>query len=491
MKLPGRLGGKSQNSRKKKTRRKTKKAKGLQVTPLTWVLLVAIVVLVGGIGLLKWAETGTGQATLLSLGSEQAFQDVQNGVEAVLVQQFSGMQPGPAGMVQGGHDWPAPELGTTAQVRCRLVALDEETPYDQIQLDLEQALRKIGARVLWAQRIYPDKPRADQLHSNEEKDLLRVDIGVKGKPTHTLVFHRSEKRPPVIWGDQAGPPAWDHLQEHSGGPVVALVIDDWGNSRNEATRGLLKLPAPLTMAILPNLPYSRQFYLKATDLILPETSQRAHQSQGSQGRSHRLAAGCFVELHLGKKSVSVPSKRREVILHLPMEPQSYPETNPGANPLLVGMTSGEISNILDGALKNLPGVRGLNNHMGSAATSDQATMATLMDVLQKRDLFFVDSLTSSRSAAHGEALAAGVPTLRNRIFLDYDSENETTITANLEVLVRTARKKGFALGIGHPHRATMRVLAREIPRLQKLGIRFVTVSEMLALQKAPEMVENN
>ncbi len=487
MKLPGRLGGKPQNPRKKKTRQTRKKSQGMQVTPLTWVLLVAIVLLIGGIGLLKWAETGSGQATLLSLGSEQAYQDVQGGVEEILVQMFPRMQPGPASMVENGLDWPAPDLGPTAEVRCRLVALDSDAPYDQIQWELEQALHGMGARVLWAQRLYPDIPDADQLHANEDKDLLRMDLGVRGKPTHTLVFHRAGKTPPLTWGDQAGPTAWNLLQEQSNGPVVALVIDDWGNSRNEATRGMLRLPAPLTMAILPNLPYSRQYYLEGTELILPRAEQTAALSQNSAGRSQRLEAGCFVELRLGKtKVMAMPEKRREAILHLPMEPQGYPDTNPGANALLVGMNKQEISSILDVALKNLPDVRGLNNHMGSAATSDQPTMAILMDILKQRDLFFVDSLTSSRSAGHGEALAAGVPGLRNRIFLDYDSENEVTIAANLEVLVRTARKKGFAMGIGHPHVATWKVLAREIPRLQKLGVRFVTVSEMIALENDVE-----
>ncbi len=483
MKLPGRLGGKPKT---KKRRRGRKKGKGFQTTSLTWALLAAIVFLIGGIGLLKWTETGTGQATLLSLGSEQAFQDVQDRVESILAQQFPHMQLGSSAMVQGGYDWPAPEFGTTTHVRCRLVPVDGSSPYEKIQLDLERSLQKIGARILWGQRIYPDKPTKGRQHPNEEKDLLRVDIGVRGKPTHTLVIHRSRKIPPVIWGDQAGPSEWDRLLEESTAPVVALIIDDWGNTRNETTRGLLKLPVPLTMAILPNLPYSRQFYLEGTQLVLPEQGESIPEYKLSQGRSLRLDAGCFVELRLGGRSNSVPVKRREVMLHLPMEPQGYPKTNPGPNPLLVGMNRSEIVTLIDGALKNLPGVGGLNNHMGSAATSDQPTMAILMDILQSRDLFFVDSLTSSRSVAHGEALAAGVPSLRNRIFLDYDNKNEITIAANLEVLVRSARQKGFALGIGHPHRATWQVLARELPRLLDQGVRFVTVSEMMALKQAAE-----
>jgi polysaccharide deacetylase 2 family uncharacterized protein YibQ len=149
---------------------------------------------------------------------------------------------------------------------------------------------------------------------------------------------------------------------------------------------------------------------------------------------------------------------------------------------MVGMDEQAIGDRLDEALAALPTVTGVNNHMGSAATSDRPTMAALMQVLRGRDLLFIDSLTTSRSVAYAEAVKAGLPAAKNRIFLDYDSDNQVTIKANLEVLVQSARSSGFALGIGHPHRATAEVLAREIPRLVREGVRFVTVSEMLALR---------
>lgn len=50
--------------------------------------------------------------------------------------------------------------------------------------------------------------------------------------------------------------------------------------------------------------------------------------------------------------------------------------------------------------------------------------------------------------------------------------------------MQAARRTGFALGIGHPHPATADVLAREVPRLAAEGVRFVTVSEYLALKRA-------
>ncbi len=491
MKLPGFSGGKKKTTKKtsKKTsakRRKSKKKNGLHFTSLTWVLVVAIVVLMGGIGFLKWANTGTGQATLLTMGSDQAYGDVQNRIETLLVNHFAGFRPGEASSAND-YDWPAPELGAQAFVRCRLVPVSESDSFDRLQLELSKSLRPIGGRILWGQKIHPEVVGTGQRYLAAGDELLRLDIGVSGKPTHTLLLHREGEIPLVIWGNDSGPSAWDQFCARSQGPVVALVIDDWGNSRNQTTKGLLKLPAALTMAVLPNLPYSRQFSLENTSLFLP-TGQEMADLKGvklSPGRKLRLQAGCFVEMRLGKKKKSINNKRREVILHFPMEPRGYPKTNPGEKPLLVGMDQVTISILLDDKLKNLPGIKGLNNHMGSAATSDPATMKALMAVLIERGFFFLDSLTASGSVAYGMAREAGIPALRNRIFLDYESENETTITANLNVLVKSARNKGFAVGIGHPHPATLNVLAREIPRLQAEGVRFVTISEMLGLMNQP------
>ena len=76
----------------------------------------------------------------------------------------------------------------------------------------------------------------------------------------------------------------------------------------------------------------------------------------------------------------------------------------------------------------------------------------------------------------------GLATASNRIFLDYDNEDGERIRANLERLVTAARRTGFAVGICHPHAATAEVLAAEAARLAAQGVRFVTVSEFLALK---------
>ncbi len=459
-----------------------------------WLLGIAVVVVVAGIGLLKWVETRPGRAALLTLGSDKMYSEVQTAVEQALVTVLPNMPTGPASGTAGEPgdsgedlDWPVPRLGPGAAIRCRIVPVSGSITWWDLQQRVAAALDLAGARVLWGQRLYPARPGTDQIHPNEDKDLLRLDVGVTGRPTHTLMLYRQGTRPVIRWGDGQALTRWESLTADPR-PTIALVIDDWGNNTKAAASAILALDIPVTMSVLPGRPFSRHFALMGTELILPpkaDSGEIIHPgTAGTESAARRLAAGCPVEVQVGSKREPLLQRRREIILHLPMEPQGYPDQDPGPGALMVGMGAHEIEDLLDQDLKGLPHVAGLNNHMGSAATSDEKTMATLMGVLKKRDLFFLDSLTTARSVAYREARRAGVPALRNRTFLDYDLENPEQIRANLEVLVAAARKSGFAVGIGHPHPRTAEVLMSEIPRLQRQGIRFVTLSEMIALQRA-------
>ena len=458
------------------------------------LLGVLLVIVVAGIGLLKWAETRRGQAALLTLGSRKMYSEVQVAVEQALVTVLPNLPPGPAPGPDDPRrdpgddlDWPVPELGPGAAIRCRRVSVAGDLTWWALQQRLDEALEQAGARVLWGRRLVPERPGADQVRPNERKDLLRLDVGVPGRPTHTLVLYRAGTKPTIRWGAGRARTAWEALVSQQE-PTIALVIDDWGNNTSPPTARILGLDIPLTMSVLPGRPFTRHFALKSTDLVLPPTG--AGQGRASSTRDEagalRLAAGCPVEVRVGRSGERVLSRRREIILHLPMEPQGYPDKDPGPGALMVGMDEGGIDALLDRDLRGLPAVAGLNNHMGSAATSDPVTMAALMKVLKRRDLFFLDSLTTSRSVAYREARREGVRALRNRTFLDYDLDNPERIRHNLEVLAASARKHGFAVGIGHPHPVTAEVLAREIPRLEREGIRFVTLSELLALQDAAQ-----
>ena len=133
---------------------------------------MAVAVIVGGIGALKWAGTGQGRAVLLTLGSEQMYGDVQDAVDRALDETLPGFVAGPLAAIDAGgdgampeavrgrdFDWPAPELGTAAAIRCRQVVLPEGQSYWRAQRRIAEAVEEVGARVLWGERLYRPQRR--------------------------------------------------------------------------------------------------------------------------------------------------------------------------------------------------------------------------------------------------------------------------------------------------------------------------------------------
>ena len=217
-------------------------------------------------------------------------------------------------------------------------------------------------------------------------------------------------------------------------PRIAILIDDLGNDRAALDR-LARWPEQVAGAVLPQL-------------------------AGSAAAAEELARS-------GK----------EVLLHLPMEPRGFPGVRPGPGVVLVSQTDAEIRRTIADDLASVPRAAGVNNHMGSLATADRRVMGIVVSELARRRLFFVDSRTTDATVAAEAAAAGGVPCVSRRVFLD-DIQTEEAVTRSFELLVAKARAEGFALAIGHPHPATLSVRARELPQLDRFGVRLVQVSEL-------------
>lgn len=215
---------------------------------------------------------------------------------------------------------------------------------------------------------------------------------------------------------------------------IAIVIDDLGNDA-EALERIARWPFAVAGAVLPGLP-------------------------GSAGAARRLAAS-------GK----------EVLLHLPMEPDGYPLVAPGPGVVLRSDTDEAIAHTVIEDLASVPGAVGVNNHMGSAATADPRVMRAVVHVLAQRGLFFIDSRTTEATVARRVADEAAVPAVSRRVFLDA-VPSASAIERAFRELVAKAKKDGSALAIGHPHPATLELLERELPRVHEEGVALVPVSRL-------------
>jgi polysaccharide deacetylase 2 family uncharacterized protein YibQ len=214
---------------------------------------------------------------------------------------------------------------------------------------------------------------------------------------------------------------------------MALIIDDIGHSVSKARR-FLELDVPITFSILPRLAHSYQL---------------AHEI-------HRCG--------------------HETMLHQPMEPHNS-ILDPGPGSLYVGYKGPEITRILERNMASVPFAVGVNNHMGSRFTECQNEMSEVLRVVARNRLFYIDSLTSSRSKGYLAARRLHVAAARRDVFLD-NIASESYILSRLRSLERCAVLHGGAVGIGHPFPETARAIKRFLADRDP-GVSLVHVSSFL------------
>jgi hypothetical protein len=131
------------------------------------------------------------------------------------------------------------------------------------------------------------------------------------------------------------------------------------------------------------------------------------------------------------------------------------------------------------SLRSVPHAKGVNNHMGSKFTEDERAISALLDVLKREGIFFVDSHTSANSLAYKIAKKKGIKSGFSDLFLD-NEEGEEAIERNLYRLLRIAKRRGWAIGIAHPHNpCTIPVLLRTLPKIEQEA-EIIPVSKLLA-----------
>lgn len=266
-------------------------------------------------------------------------------------------------------------------------------------------------------------------------------VSLAGRITHKVLLepYRPLKAPAPL-APSAPPPAPPIAKPQPPaapsplGPRLAIIIDDIGYQYGPAKK-LISLGLPLTLSILPHSPHGSKI--------------------ASLARQHGL----------------------EVMLHLPMEPRAYPKLKPGPGALLTSMTPEELRRQTLDDLASVPGAKGANNHMGSRFTEHGEALRPVLQVLAEKNMFFIDSITSTKSRAYSLARDMGLTTAQRTIFLDHD-HSLPAVRRQLQRILTMAKHGSQVVAIGHPHESTIQALAEFAPRLKK-QVRLVTASQFL------------
>jgi polysaccharide deacetylase 2 family uncharacterized protein YibQ len=295
------------------------------------------------------------------------------------------------------------------------------------------ALRQSGGPVLSVEKIPEKKIPAYEVYPGE---LLEPSVPTpepeprpKARPKP-----RPEPKPEPRPEPRPEPQPKTELLPRPGLPELAIIIDDIGYDRTLA-ENFVKLNSSLTLSILPKSPFCQKVAKIARD------------------------------------------KGLEIMLHLPMEPREYPEVDPGPGALLTGMTPDQLIRQLEENLDAVPGIKGVNNHMGSEMTADSARMNQIFSILKKRGLYYIDSKTTSKSVCKSSAVLFQIPFSERDVFIDH-FQDARFIRNQLELMVKIAERHGTCVGIGHPHTVTYQVLRDMLPGIKK-KVNIVPASQLV------------
>ena len=227
---------------------------------------------------------------------------------------------------------------------------------------------------------------------------------------------------------------------------LAVVIDDVGYNRARGQRAV-RLPGPVTIAVLPFAPHTPMLVDQAT--------------------------------RYGK----------DIIVHQPMEPEPSGHARKEHDTLTLAMSSEQFDRTLLRALAAVPQGVGLSNHTGSLLTRHRAPMLRLMGHLRKHGLLFLDSRTTAATVAYEIANEVGVPAVHRDVFLDH-VRTPAAVHQAFERAICIARRSGSAVLIGHPYPVTLDYLDERLHRLPS-DVRLVGLQAVaLRRRTAPVLAQD-
>ncbi len=289
-----------------------------------------------------------------------------------------------------------------------------------LQVKEEQPVIKENKRE--TKQIEPPKsitPRT--VNARPAKEKTSASIPIEKKEKKKIVVSKIEKMPLPL-------------------RQVAIIIDDIGYDL-VPVKELLKVNADITYSVLPFLIHSR------------EAAEMLHKAN------------------------------KEILLHLPMEPVSYPREKPGSGALFTDMNNEELVFQLEKDIEAVPYIVGINNHMGSKFMEDKEKLALIFSKLKKKNLFFIDSRTAADSEAFAAAQKVGLPVAARKIFLD-NNRDYNEIYNNLINISKNNGDVSPLIVIGHPHPETIRAIKDATRVLREKGILIVPVSQIIKAKAA-------
>jgi len=265
---------------------------------------------------------------------------------------------------------------------------------------------------------------------DEQKEKATLEERLKKvlqqkKKEYTSAFHELDTKESVIPKPVHRPAKKERKNHLKRTGKLAIIIDDVMTKYN--VHAIKKLHLPITMSFLP--------------------------PSKARPNSARLA-----------------KREKFYMVHLPMEAMHFN----AEEPLTLRTTDSKevIQNRIEQLQMLFPRVKYINNHTGSKFTADEESMRNLIEVLKEKNIHFIDSRTTAKTKAPKVMKELGLRYIARDVFLDHKHDKEY-IKSQIKRAIKIARKTGWAVAIGHPHKDTLQALAESRELLKSVHLVYI------------------
>ena len=143
------------------------------------------------------------------------------------------------------------------------------------------------------------------------------------------------------------------------------------------------------------------------------------------------------------------------MIHLPMQAKHF--DSPEIGTLTINESFESMHEKIKKIRKDFPRAKYTNNHTGSRFTSDFDAMDKAYRALIEQGFVFIDSKTIAQTAVARAAKKHNQPYISRDIFLD-DDPSASAVRRELVAAINLAKKRGYAIAIGHPKKNTITVI---------------------------------
>ncbi|MDM5272717.1 divergent polysaccharide deacetylase family protein [Sulfurovum sp. zt1-1] len=211
-------------------------------------------------------------------------------------------------------------------------------------------------------------------------------------------------------------------------------------------------------------------------IIIDDVSSRS-QLEHIQAVNLKLTPSIFPPYKLSPSNNKLAEGLKHYMIHLPM--QSGKAYDKQEKTLMVTDTPEMIESRVKELRRLFPTARFVNNHTGSVFTSNYLAMDRLYQALYQEGFVFIDSRTISATKVPQISRKHSQLYMARDVFID-NKQTVDSIHKQLKLAVNIAKKRGYTIVIGHPHKVTLEALSSATEMLK--DVETVYIDELYQLK---------